>query len=63
MTPQEHHDILEKLAYYYNELCETKNIKTTREYNWEMAKRMFDVEYEVNGESWLITLLKEDKDE
>jgi len=59
LTSDQHYKILEKLAYYYGELCEIHNIPTTSEYNWEKAVEMFELEIQMNGEEWLISLLKE----
>ena len=63
MTPDQHAEILRKLAYYFGELCKENNKPTTNEYNWIMAGRMFDIEMEINGDEWLLSLLKENKDE
>lgn len=61
MTSEQHHYILEKLAYFYGELCKSHNIQTTSEYNWEMATKMMEIEIKINGEDFLLSLLKENK--
>jgi hypothetical protein len=63
MTQEQCHKILEKLAYYHNELCKVNNFNTTREYNWKKAEEMFNLEIRTNGEEWLLSLLQENKDE
>ena len=63
MTSDQHYQILQKLAYYHDEICKKNNVKTTPEYNWEMAGRMFDVEIKCNGDEWLLSLIKDNKDE
>jgi len=63
MTLEQTHKIIEILAYLFNELCEHNNFKTDREYNWKKAEQIYKLEYEINGETWLLSLLKDKKDE
>ena len=63
MTSDQHHDILEKLAYLVGEQYKYFNMPTTNEHNWEKAKEMMEIELKVNDEEFLLSLLKENKDE
>jgi len=62
MTQDQCHKILEKLSYYFGEICKANNYQTTNEYNWKKAEQIFNLEMSINGEEWLLSLLKEDKD-
>jgi hypothetical protein len=63
MTTDQHAQILNKLAYLHGELCQANGIRTTNEHNYEMAVKMMNLELEVNGDEWLLSLIKENKDE
>jgi len=63
MTNEQKHKILEKLAYYYAELCEHQGIHNSQCYNYIRAEEIFMAELEINGEDWLLSLLEGNKDE
>ena len=63
MTQDQMHKILEKLAYYYGELCKHNNIATTNELNYKKAEEMFNTVMRIDGEEGLLCYLKEDENE
>lgn len=63
MTQDQCHQILNKLAYYYGEICKSHNIKTTDELNYKKAEEMFNTVMKIDGEEGLLCYLKEDENE
>jgi hypothetical protein len=63
MIIEQRQKIIEILAYRYAEICKANGVHHDNDYNWKRAEQIFDVEIKINGKEWLLSLLKENKDE
>lgn len=63
MTDVQKQRIIITLAYLYNEMYKYFNTKTNDEKNWKRAEEAFEIELKINGERWLLDLIKEKENE
>ena len=59
MTPEQRQKVLEKLAYSFAEVCKANGVTNSNDYNWRRANDIYYSELEINGENWLLSLIKE----
>ena len=63
MTQDQHNRIIEKLAYLSSEMLTYFGVQKDSEYNWRKAIEMAENELRVNGEKFLLSLLKDKTNE
>jgi hypothetical protein len=61
MSNEQRHKIIKIFAHRYYEVCKTNRVYHDNDYNWKRAEELLKIELEINGEQYVLQMLKENE--